>query len=74
MPISLIIQSTGLLAFVRTAEFKPIIDNDKPIKAIFSREDFTIVDEQYEYDTLYEYKNIKNMLQYLQQQGLVAPQ
>ena len=74
MPINLIIQSTGLLAFIRTMDFKPIIDNDKPVKAVFTTDDFTIADEQFEYDTLYDYKKYENMLQYLQQQELVSPQ
>jgi hypothetical protein len=73
MPINLVFRSDGVLAFVRVAQFKALIDmapTPDGVGAEFYDDGFTIADEEYAYNTLYAYKEIPGMLAWLMQQRL----
>ena len=70
LPFTLVCDSgSGYVAFVPRADFKDIFDE----KASFNTEWFKIEGNKYEWNTLYPYKNIKGMLEWLQRQHLEMP-
>ena len=76
MPVNLVLLSNSTLAFVRVAQFKALFDTppfEYGISAAFYEEDFSLGGETFAYNTAYEYKNIPNMLKWLQQQRLQLP-
>jgi hypothetical protein len=60
---------TQRVAFVKVSNFRTIIDD----VVIFAPDDFMIAGEEFEYNTLYDYKDIPVMLQWLQLQNLQMP-
>ena len=77
MPVNIVLLSAGTLAFVKVAELSTLFDQPSiqgDINAVFYKDDFSIDNEPYSYNTVYEYKNIPSMLKWLQQQQLLMPQ
>lgn len=76
MPLVLVcdIYNGGRVAFCRTAEFKTIfcLESEAPA-ATFDDEGFSIGGEDFSYDTLYQYKQIPAMLEWLKHQRLQMP-
>lgn len=76
MPINIVLLSEGSLAFVRTANFKGVVDQptcENCPTAIFTEQGFTIGEETFEWNTKYLYKEYKEMLQWLIAQKLEMP-
>ena len=76
LPVQLVLLSTGSLVFIRVAKVGTIVDQvpDNGIRAIFTDEHFQIGDEEFWYNTIYQYKEIPGMLQWLKQQNMVLPE
>ena len=78
LPINLVLISNGSVAFVKAGNFTTIFDfpEDKnDVEAIFSYSDFCIGNaEGLCYNVAYKYKEIPDMLAWLQQQNLQEPQ
>lgn len=79
LPISLVLISDGSVAFVKSCNFKAICDSGdddgKQIVAIFDNEGFQLGNtDNFCYNVAYRYKEIPDMLKYLQQQNLQEPQ
>ncbi len=68
-PIQLILCPNATLAFVRRANFNNIIDGE----AVFTNTESCIEGNVFSYDTLYPYKNIPSMLQWLIRQDMFLP-
>lgn len=61
----------GYIVFAKLNNFTiTMFDNHHEIKAVFYPDSFTINDVSYNYNTLIDYKNIPDVLQYLKQQNL----
>ena len=75
MPINLVLLSNGQIAFVRVGNFKALFDQGEAggVSAVFYEEDFSIGKETYQYNTAYPYKEISDMLTWLQAQALIKP-
>jgi hypothetical protein len=82
LPISLVLLTDGqrgAVVFIKTRQFATIIDLSEKdgkhtICAIFDMDGFKIGDEEYDYNHAYEYKEIPEMLEWLERQGMVLPQ
>lgn len=75
MPINLVLLSNGCIVFVKTCEFGVLFDYPEAgLQAIFQEDHFRIGEEEYEYNWMYPYKTMPNLLAYLQQQNLIEPQ
>lgn len=70
MPVNLILNPKGVLAFVKTQPIVAVFTDDG---AAFYSDDFEIAGEGYDYNTWYEYKSIPEMLDWLQRQNLQMP-
>lgn len=74
LPLNLVLISDGSLAFVKTHNFKCIVDqpeDDKKVAAMFDEEDFSIgTERQLAYNVAYRYSEIPCMLQWLLEQNL----
>lgn len=82
LPINLVLVGNkfrGGVVFVKVAPFRTIIDQAEngQIAAVFTQQDFTLLSDDaadsFEYNTVYEYKDIPVMLRWLQQQKLEQP-
>lgn len=74
MPINLVLISDGTLVFIKVRPFGVLFDHpESGLKAIFHEDCFTIEGEEFHYDTIYQYKEIPNMLGWLKQQNLQEP-
>jgi hypothetical protein len=83
LPINLVLvgnKETGKVVFVKVAEVGVIVENfeDGKVAATFWNDCFHLRDgeleEDFDYDTIHDYKNIPLMLRWLQQQNLQQPQ
>jgi hypothetical protein len=79
LPVSLVLLTNGKegrVVFVKTGKFDTIIDlpEDGGIGAIFDMDGFGIGEEEYDYNVSYPYKDIPDMLKWLQQQQMVMPE
>lgn len=72
LPVNLICISNGTLAFVRTCEFKTLFENS-PDGATFYADSFEIAGKAYSYNTVYDYKQEPEMLEWLIAQKLSLP-
>ena len=82
LPVNLVLVTVGqgAVAFVKVAPFTTIFDADEDgnISAAFYEDEFNIFgtsgdEEVFRYNTLYEYKELPVMLEWLKQQGLQEP-
>lgn len=82
LPINLVLvgnREQGRVVFVKVAPVGVIVENEvrDKVSAWFDEEGFTLFDqgtgETFNYNTLYEYKEIPLMLRWLQQQQLQQP-
>lgn len=74
MPINLILLSDGTVVFIKVATFGVIFDQKLDgVSAIFEDDHFTLAESEFYYNTIYRYKEIPEMLQWLQQQNLQEP-
>lgn len=76
-PVSLVLLSNGTLVWIKTTQFKPIYDSPSEpdsIAAVFSEDGFTIGDDEYSYNRIYEYKELPSMLKWLKQQQMQEPE
>lgn len=77
LPINLVLVGNKEVAgvvFVKVSSFGVIFDmHNDGIQAIFHEDCFTLGGEEFDYEVMYEYKNIPNMLKWLQQQNLQEP-
>ena len=76
MPISLVLLSNGTVAFIKTNTVGVLFDHPEDpdgIKAAFDENSFTLGDENFNYQTAYDYKSIEVMLSWLCQQNLQQP-
>lgn len=76
LPIGLICTDRADIAFVRLAQFKAIYDyptTKDGIDAMFDAEGFSIGDTCFDWGVLYNYKEIPEMLTWLQRQNLNNP-
>lgn len=78
LPISLVLISDGSVAFVKSCNFKTICDVPEgvgEVVAIFDNEGFQLGNtSNFCYNVAYKYKEIPDMLSWLQQQNLQEPQ
>jgi hypothetical protein len=75
LPINLVLLSDGTLVFIKVANFGVIFDHKLGgVDAIFHEDSFTINGTDYFYNTIYAYKEIPEMLQWLAQQNLQWPE
>lgn len=71
MPVNLVLNSEGSLAFIRVADFKTIFDQpESGINAVFNADGFSIEDEKFVYNQFYQYKQMPQMLEWLKQQNM----
>lgn len=73
LPVNLILLSTGQLVFIRVANIGVLFDNNDGIDAVFMDDGFRLNDEEFSYNTLYWYKEIPLLLQWLKNQNLQEP-
>lgn len=84
LPVALVLvgnQWQGRVAFVKVAPFITVFDCGKEgsnISAAFYQDEFHIFgsvdgEEVFEYDTIYDYKELPVMLEWLKQQNLQEP-
>jgi hypothetical protein len=84
LPVNLVLvgnKEEGKVAFVKVAPVGLILENvqqGKEVAAMFAEDEFCISNtdmetEVFNYDTIYDYKNIPLMLKWLQQQKLQQP-
>lgn len=74
LPVHLILLSDGTLVFIRVAKVGVIFDMPEDgLDAILTDDGFSIAGEDFWYNTIYKYKEIPNMLTWLQQQKLIQP-
>lgn len=83
LPVHLVLvgnKERGRVAFVRVQPFKTVVDQGPAggVDATFFQECFHLgyadLEEQFEYETVYDYKDIPLMLRWLQQQNLQQPE
>lgn len=77
LPIRLVCIMDATVGFIRTSDFQAVLDipeDENGIDAVFYNENFYIGHTEYKYNTAYPYKNIPEMLQWLQQQKLEMPE
>lgn len=75
LPIQIIYDSSGTVGFVRMANMPTIVENlEDGLQIIYSNEDiFLGAETQIEYNRLYQYKEIPEMLYWLKSQELEMP-
>lgn len=78
LPVQLVLlwnRQEGGVVFVKSAPVGLIVENHErgKVSAIFDEEGFSIGDEDFSYNTIYNYKSIPLMLEWLQQQNLQQP-
>jgi hypothetical protein len=75
LPVHLILLSNGTVVFIRVANFNVIFDQKHDgVNAVFIDDHFTLSGTDYFYNTIYEYKQIPEMLAWLKQQNLQQPE
>lgn len=72
LPVHLVLLPGGHVAFVRVRDFKVIFDYSE-VEAVFTDVDFEIGTSSFNYNTAYDYKNIPEMLAWIQCQKLIFP-
>lgn len=70
LPLQLVCISDASIAIVKSQNFTTIIEDN----ASFSNESFTIAGVEYAYNKKIYYKQVAGVLEWLQQQKLIAPQ
>lgn len=75
LPIQIIYDSAGTVGFVRLADFPTTVENlEEGLQIIYSNEDiFLGAETQIEYNRLYRYKEVPEMLYWLKSQELEMP-
>lgn len=74
-PVSLILLGNGTVAFVKTAPVGIVFDQpEQGIPATFTEDGFEIDGEEFQYNTMIEYKKNEKLLSWLIQQNLQLPQ
>lgn len=75
LPIMIVFDSSGMVGFNRMANFPTIIENlEDGLQIIYSNDDIFLGSEtQIEYNRLYQYKEMPEMLYWLKSQELELP-
>jgi hypothetical protein len=74
LPINIVFSSTGLIGFERLKNFPTVSDHPElGIQAIFDNEGICVGTTELQYGQLYNYREMPELLAYLQQQKLINP-
>jgi len=73
LPIALIACFDSSVVLTPTQQFKTIVDASNGFESMFDMDGFSINGEQFEYGVKYYYKEMPNLLGWLQKQGMEMP-
>ena len=71
MPVNLVLLLSGKVQFISAPDFATVIDQHSEVSAVFTQDNFSIGSlSNLCYNVSYNYKEIPEMLKWLQQQNL----
>ena len=75
LPIKIVLYNNGCISFERLTNFATIVDSpEQGVQAILSNEDMYIgADTVIEYEQMYSYKQIPELLSWIKAQGMKMP-